>query len=138
MTDFNTEIIEAFRANAGVVGGHFEGKRLVLLHHVGRKSGTEYVTPLVGAGDGDAYLVCGSMGGAPADPTWVANIEQGSGETTIEVGTEKPRVRTTVIRPGTPDWERVYGIWAAYWPDAKEYEKNTDRKFPIIKLEPIA
>lgn len=138
MSDFNTQVIEEFRANKGVVGGHFEGKRLVLLHHVGRRSGTEYVTPLVGPSDGDAYLVCGSMGGAPADPTWVANIEQGPGETTIEVGGESLRARTTVIRPDAPDWERLYGIWAAYWPDAKEYEKKTTRKFPIVRLEPVA
>jgi deazaflavin-dependent oxidoreductase (nitroreductase family) len=143
MTDMNTQIIEAFRANAGVLGddvagGHFTGKRLLLLHHVGRVSGTERVTPLVAANDGDAYLVVGSMGGAPKDPDWVANIEDGSGETTIEVGDQTLRATTTVVRPGSSEWERLYGIWAAYWPDAKEYEKNTDRKFPVVRLDPKA
>jgi deazaflavin-dependent oxidoreductase (nitroreductase family) len=98
MPGMNDQIIETFRANAGVVGGHFEGKRLVLLHHVGRRSGQERVTPLVAASDGDSYLVAGSLGGGPEDPLWVANIEAGSGETTIEVG---------------------------------------DRRFPIIRLQPI-
>jgi deazaflavin-dependent oxidoreductase (nitroreductase family) len=143
MTDMNTQIIEAFRANAGVLGddvagGHFTGKRLLLLHHVGRVSGTERVTPLVAANDGDAYLVVGSMGGAPKDPDWVANIEDGAGETTIEVGDQTLRATTTVVRPGSSEWERLYGIWAAYWPDSKEYEKNTDRKFPVIRLDPKA
>jgi deazaflavin-dependent oxidoreductase (nitroreductase family) len=143
MADMNDGVIEAFRANAGVLGddvmgGHFTGKRLVLLHHVGRVSGTERVTPLVAATDGDAYLVVGSLGGAPEDPKWVANIEDGPGETTIEVGDKTLRARTTVVRPGQPDWERLYGIWAEYWPDSKEYEKNTDRKFPVIRLEPKA
>jgi deazaflavin-dependent oxidoreductase (nitroreductase family) len=143
MTDMNTQIIEAFRANAGVLGddvagGHFTGKRLLLLHHVGRVSGTERVTPLVAANDGDAYLVVGSMGGAPKDPDWVANIEDGAGETTIEVGDQTLRATTTVVRPGSSEWERLYGIWAAYWPDAKEYEKNTDRKFPVVRLDPKA
>jgi deazaflavin-dependent oxidoreductase (nitroreductase family) len=143
MTDMNTQIIEAFRANAGVLGddvagGHFTGKRLLLLHHVGRVSGTERVTPLVAANDGDAYLVVGSMGGAPKDPDWVANIEDGAGETTIEVRDQTLRATTTVVRPGSSEWERLYGIWAAYWPDAKEYEKNTDRKFPVVRLDPKA
>ncbi|MDR7380773.1 nitroreductase/quinone reductase family protein [Promicromonospora iranensis] len=143
MADMNSEVIDAFRANAGVLGddiagGHFTGKRLVLLHHVGRVSGTERVTPLVAATDGDAYLVVGSLGGAPKDPAWVANIEDGPGETTIEVGDTTLRVATTVVRPGQPDWERLYGIWAEYWPDAKEYEKKTDRPFPVIRLEPQA
>ncbi|MFD6138558.1 nitroreductase/quinone reductase family protein [Promicromonospora sp. NPDC060271] len=143
MADMNSGVIEAFRANAGVVGddvmgGHFTGKRLVLLHHTGRVSGKEYVTPLVAATDGDAYVITGSLGGAPKDPAWVANVEDGPGEATIEVEDKTIRVRTTVVRPGQPDWERLYGIWAEYWPDAKEYEKNTDRKFPVIRLEPKA
>jgi deazaflavin-dependent oxidoreductase (nitroreductase family) len=138
MSDFNAQIIDEFRANAGVVGGHFEGKQLLLLHHIGRKSGQERVTPLVVAADGDAYLVCGSMGGAPADPVWVANIEAGSGETTIELGTDKVRAATTVIRPDGPEWQRVYGIWSANWPDSKEYETHTDRKFPIVRLVPVS
>jgi deazaflavin-dependent oxidoreductase (nitroreductase family) len=121
-----------------VVGGHFEGKRLLLLHHIGRKSGQERVTPLVAAPDGDAYLICGSMGGAPADPVWVGNIEAGSGETTIEYGDQTLRATTTVIRPDGPEWQRTYGIWAEYWPDAKNYEANTDRKFPMIRVVPVS
>ena len=141
MADTNTEIIEAFRANAGIVdapiaGGHFDGKRLVLVHHVGRVSGTERVTPLVAATDGSTYLVVGSMGGAPKDPAWVANLEDGPGETTIEVGDQTLRATTTVVRPTSPEWERLYAIWAEYWPDAKEYETHTDRKFPVIQLDP--
>lgn len=143
MADMNTEVIQAFRANAGVLGadvagGHFDGKRLVLVHHVGRVSGTERVTPLVAATDGDAYLVVGSMGGAPKEPAWVANLEDGPGETTIEVGDQRLRATVAVVRPTSPEWERLYGIWAQYWPDAKEYETRTDRKFPVIRLVPQA
>jgi deazaflavin-dependent oxidoreductase (nitroreductase family) len=136
--DVNNQIINAFRANHGVVGGPFEGKRLVLLHHTGRRSGKEYVTPLVSASDEDAFLICGSLGGSPTDPLWVGNIEAGPGETTIEAGDRTVRVRTTVIRPHSPDWERVFGIWSTYWPAAHEYQKNTSRKFPIVRLEPVA
>ena len=137
IAEMNAQIIGTFRANAGVVSGPFEGKRLVLLHHIGRRSGQERVTPLVSATDGDAYLICGSLGGAPNDPVWVANIEAGPGATTIEVGERTLRVKTTVVRPTSQDWERLYGIWSANWPDSKEYEKNTSRKFPIIRLEPV-
>lgn len=141
--DMNTMIIDAYRANAGVLGddvagGHFTGKRLVLLHHVGRVSGTERVTPLVAAKDGDAYLVVGSMGGAPKDPVWVANVEEGPEVVTIEVGDQALQARATVVRGPSAEWERLYGIWAEYWPDAKEYETHTDRKFPVIRLEPVA
>jgi deazaflavin-dependent oxidoreductase (nitroreductase family) len=136
--DWNRQVIETFRADNGVVGGHFEGKRLVLLHYVGRRTGQQRVTPLVAARDGEAYLVCGSLGGAPHDPVWVANIEAGTGRTTIETGGDAPvAVATTVVRPDAPEWPRLYGIWSEYWPDSKEYETHTSRKFPIVRLDPV-
>jgi deazaflavin-dependent oxidoreductase (nitroreductase family) len=137
IAEMNVQVIDTFRANAGVVGGPFEGKRLVLLHHIGRRSGEARVTPLVSATDGDAYLICGSLGGAPEDPVWVGNIEAGPDETTIEVGEQTLRVKTTVVRPTSKDWDRLYGIWSAYWPDSKQYETRTSRKFPIVRLEPV-
>jgi deazaflavin-dependent oxidoreductase (nitroreductase family) len=138
MASFNEQTIELFRTNAGIVGGHFEGKRLVLLHYVGRRSGQERVTPLVAASDGDSYLVCGSAGGADQDPLWVANIEAGPGETTIEVDDRIVPAKTTVVRSTSPQWQRLYGVWKAYWPDAAQYETQTSRKFPIVRLDPVA
>ena len=134
MASFNDNIIEIFRANDGVVGMHWEGKTLVLLHHVGRRSGKEFVTPLVAAPAGDAYVICASMGGAPEDPQWVANLEAATGPVTIELGPATTSVDYEVIRPGDPRWEDVYGIWRDYWPDAREYEKKTDRQFPVVLL----
>src|SRR5258705_781638 len=138
MASMNDQIIETFRANAGVVGGHFEGNRLVVLHYVGRRSGQERVTPLVAAGDGDSYLVSGSADGADEAPLWVANVEAGSGETTIEVGDRTVRVKTTVVRSTSPQWQRLYGAWKAYWPVAAQYETRTSRRFPIVRLDPVA
>src|SRR5690349_13575518 len=45
--DWNRKVIEEFRANAGKVGGYFEGAPMVLVHHLGARTGTERVTPLV-------------------------------------------------------------------------------------------
>jgi deazaflavin-dependent oxidoreductase (nitroreductase family) len=134
MASWNDTVIETFRANDGVVGGHWEGKMLILLHSVGRRSGKEYVSPLVAAPDGDGYVICGSLGGAPTDPQWVANLEAASGPVTIELGPDTLKADHTVVRPGDAEWERLYGIWREYWPDAAEYEKKTDRKFPVARL----
>ena len=135
MASFNDTIIERFRANDGLVGMHWEDKTLVLLHHVGRQSGKEFVTPLVAAPDGDAYILCASLGGAPEDPQWVANLEAATGPATIELGAARIAVDYEVVRPGDPRWEDLYGIWREYWPDALEYEKKTDRKFPVVRLQ---
>ena len=134
MASWNDTVIETFRANDGEVGGHWEGKTLILLHGVGRRSGKEYVNPLVAAPDGDGYVICGSLGGAPTDPQWVANLEAASGPVTIELGSDTLKADHTVVRPGDAEWDRLYGIWREYWPDAAEYEKKTDRKFPVARL----
>jgi deazaflavin-dependent oxidoreductase (nitroreductase family) len=134
MASWNDTVIETFRANDGMIGGHWEGKTLILLHTVGRRSGTEYVNPVVAAPDGDGYVICGSMGGAPTDPLWVANLEVASGPATIELGSETVKADYTVVRADDPDWEHLYGIWRAYWPDAAEYETKTTRKFPVVRL----
>jgi len=75
MASFNDTMIENFRANNGILGGPFEGKSTLLLHTPGRKSGKEFVNPLVAAPYGDSYIICGSAGGALQDPQWVANLE---------------------------------------------------------------
>jgi deazaflavin-dependent oxidoreductase (nitroreductase family) len=137
MASFNDTVIENFRANAGVLGGHWEGKETLLLHTPGRKSGKEFINPLVAAPDGDSYIVCGSGGGAPADPEWVANLEALDGTVTIELGAETRTAGYRVVRPGRDDdWDRLYGIWRAYWPDAADYETKTDRKFPVVVITP--
>ena len=135
MASFNDTVIENFRANAGVLGDHWEGKDDLLPHTFGRKSGKEYVNPLVAAPYGGSHIVCGSGGGAPADPLWVANLEAIDGPVTIELGRDTLRADYRVVRPGRDDdWDRLYGVWRAYWPDAAEYEKKTDRKFPVALI----
>ena len=83
----NKETIKEFRANGGLVGGPFEGQTLLLLHHVGAKSGRERVSPLVYRTEGDAWVVFGSKAGAPTNPDWYHNL-LANPATTVEVGTE--------------------------------------------------
>ncbi len=135
MASFNDTVIADFRANDGVLGGHWEGKTTLLLHTPGRKSGKNFVNPLVAAPHEGSYLLCGSAGGAPNDPQWVANLEAIDGPVTIELGADTVQADHRVARPGRDDdWEQLYGVWREYWPDAVDYEKNTDRKFPIAVI----
>ena len=85
--DFNTQVINEFRANAGVVGGYFEGKPMVLVTHTGAKSGVERTTPLVCSTDGDRVVIIASMGGAPTNPAWYHNMVANP-TVTVELGTE--------------------------------------------------
>jgi hypothetical protein len=68
MAEWNSNIIEEFRANEGRVGGMFEGAPLLLLHSTGRRTGEERVNPLMYLADGDRRIVFGSKGGHTAHP----------------------------------------------------------------------
>jgi deazaflavin-dependent oxidoreductase (nitroreductase family) len=135
MASFNDTVIDNFRANDGVLGGHWENKKVLLLHTPGRKSGKQFVNPLVAAPDGGSLVICGSAGGAPKDPEWLANLEAIDGPVTIELGADTVQADHRVVRPGRDDdWDRLYGVWRAYWPDAAGYEQNTDRQFPVAVI----
>src|ERR1700756_3374724 len=88
--DWNASTIAEFRANEGRVGGPFEGAPLVLVHHRGRKSQREYVTPVMympDEADNDAIYVFASKGGAPSSPDWYYNLTA-AGQGTVERGAE--------------------------------------------------
>jgi deazaflavin-dependent oxidoreductase (nitroreductase family) len=133
MGETDASVIAEFRANGGVVGGPFEGKHLLLLHTVGRRSGKTYVHPMVYAMDGGSFLTSASDGGADREPLLVANVEAMS-EVIIEVGERTLRTKPTVWREG-PERDRLYAVLVRSWPDLMEYEERTFRTFPVIQLD---
>lgn len=72
--EMNAAVIEEFRANAGTVGGSFEGASLLLLHTTGAKTGAERINPLMYRPEGDRMYVFASKGGAPTHPDWYHNV----------------------------------------------------------------
>src|SRR5437588_2248572 len=93
--EWNRKIIEEFHANAGKVGGMFEGVPILLLHHRGAKTGTERINPLAYRRDGESYVVFASKAGAPDNPDWYHNVKANS-EVEIEVGTDSLKARARV------------------------------------------
>jgi deazaflavin-dependent oxidoreductase (nitroreductase family) len=131
MSDFNQGIIEEFRANAGKVGGPFEGAPMLLLHTRGRKSGKERVNPVVYRQLDDGWAIFASKGGAPTNPDWFGNL-MANPETSIEIGTDTVDVEARVAEPD----ERA-GIWEAQkqlMPGFADYERKTDRQIPVVIL----
>ncbi len=132
--DFNQNIIDEFRANAGEVGGMFEGAPMLLLHNVGARSGQERISPLVYLADGDRYVIFATKGGAPTNPAWYHNVKARP-EVNIEVGTKTIHARAEEVTGAERD--RLYGIQAAKRPNFAEYERKTDRVIPVIVLTPV-
>jgi deazaflavin-dependent oxidoreductase (nitroreductase family) len=134
--DWNRAIIEEFRANRGKVGGRFEGRPLLLLHHVGARSGTTRVNPLVYQDLGGGRMaIFASKGGAPTHPDWYHNLVKNP-RATVEVGTEKFDAIARVARG--EERERIWNEQKRRMPAFADYERKTKRKIPVIILERIA
>jgi deazaflavin-dependent oxidoreductase (nitroreductase family) len=133
--DFNQKIIDEFRANAGRVGGAFEGGRLLLLTTVGARSGAPHTTPLGYLPDGDRVLVIASAGGSARHPAWFHNL-LAEPQATVEVGPFSYEARAEVLENGerTTMFDRAIELdpgWA-------DYQNGTTRTLPVVALHQIA
>ena len=130
--DWNTRVIDEFRANSGKVGA-FPDNNLLLLHHTGAKSGQERVSPLAYLPVDGGYAIFASKAGAPENPAWYHNL-QAHPQATIEVGTETVPVTARLTSPDErePIWTRQKELQ----PGFAEYEQKTSRQIPVVILEP--
>jgi deazaflavin-dependent oxidoreductase (nitroreductase family) len=133
MADFNQQVITEFHQNEGVVGGMFDGMPLLLLHHVGAKSGTARIAPLAYLADGGRYVIFASKAGAPEHPSWFHNLNAHP-QTKIEVGTA---VINVVASEATGDERaRLYTAQVEVSPQFGEYQSKTTRQIPVVVLTP--
>ena len=131
--DFNARIIDEFRANEGRVGGVFEGSTLLLLHHVGARSGTDRVNPLAYDRDGDRYVIFASKAGAPSNPDWYHNLKAHP-NVSIEVGTDT--IDVVADEAVGEERDRLFRRQTERSPGFAEYQAKTDRLIPVIVLTP--
>jgi deazaflavin-dependent oxidoreductase (nitroreductase family) len=137
--EFNAKVIAEFRANQGVCGGFFEGKPMVLVTHIGAKTGTRRTTPLVCSVDRvagtDRIVIIASMGGAPTNPAWYHNLVAHP-EVTVEFGTEAFTARA--VEQHGDERRRLYDQQAATMPFFHDYQARTERTIPVFVLERAA
>lgn len=133
MSDYNSAIIEEFRANAGMVGGNFQGAPLLLLHSIGAKSGQERIHPMMYLADGDRYLVFASKAGASTNPDWYHNLKANP-VASIEVG--EATVEVEAVDLVGAERTAMYEKQASLYPGFAAYQENTDRIIPVIALVP--
>jgi deazaflavin-dependent oxidoreductase (nitroreductase family) len=130
--DFNSRIIEEFRANNGHVGGSMD---VLLLHHTGARSGAQRVNPLAYQSIGEGYAVFASKAGAQTNPAWFHNLVAHP-DATVEVGAETVRVRARVAEPTERDV--IYARQAERVPQFAKYEEAAaPRKIPVVVLDPV-
>ncbi|WP_228838616.1 nitroreductase family deazaflavin-dependent oxidoreductase [Nocardia amamiensis] len=132
MTDFDCRTVEAFRANRGRVGGVLAGTPLILIHHIGAKSGIERVTPLAyfAQNDGD-FAIVASNGGSPTHPMWYYNLKANP-TITVEVGIERfPAQAEELVGTARAElWSKLLAESA----ELTEYQGRTERMIPLLLL----
>ena len=105
---------------------------MLLLDHVGAKSGVKRTSPLLYIPNGDDLVIVASKGGYPKNPAWFYNL-RANPETTVQVGSERRPVRARVANPEEKGrlWPRVVDAYGGY----DDYQRRTGREIPLVILE---
>ena len=124
----------AYRLTNGLVGHYFPGAPpVLLLDHVGPRSGKRRTTPLVYLRDGADFVIVASKGGYPRNPAWFHNL-RANPDVTIQVGSLHRAVRARVATPQERArlWPKVVETYVGY----AYYQQRTEREIPLVILEP--
>jgi deazaflavin-dependent oxidoreductase (nitroreductase family) len=131
--------VALYRRSNGGLGGHLPGwpaARILLLDHVGARTGRRRTSPLMYHQDGDTVAVVASKAGQPTNPAWFHNLKANP-DTTIQIGRE---VRSVHARVATDDErQRLWPEFVAFYPGYEFFERHAKgRKIPVVILDPRA
>ena len=124
-----------YKKTGGRIGHTFPGfPTMLLLDHVGAKSGVRRTSPLLYVEDGPNLVIIASKGGYPKNPAWFYNL-RANPDTTVQVGSEKRAVRA---REATEEERpRLWAKAVASYGNYEHYQaRSRGRKIPIVVLEP--
>src|SRR3954447_19718753 len=122
-----------YRATNGLIGHRIPGlPPMLLLDHVGARSGRKRTLPLLYIRDGDDIVIVASKGGYPKHPAWFHNL-QANPDTTVQIGSERRAVHARVAGPEERArlWRKVVDAYSGY----REYQDRTGREIPLVILE---
>ncbi|MEV4101844.1 nitroreductase family deazaflavin-dependent oxidoreductase [Nonomuraea sp. NPDC049649] len=130
---YGREHVKRYRETDGAEGHDWNDTTVLLLTTKGRKSGEPYTTPLIyQAHDGD-FVVVASKGGDPADPDWYKNL---AADPEVEVQVRGDRFAAHARTASDAERPELWRLMTATWPEYDEYTTKTDRKIPVVVLEP--
>lgn len=126
--------VRIYRLTNGAIGHRFPGAPpMLLLDHVGAKSGVKRTTPLVYVEDDPNVVLIASKGGHPRNPAWYHNL-RAHPDTTVQIGSELRPVQARVATP--PERKRLWPKAVATYAGYDGYQQRTKREIPLVILEP--
>jgi deazaflavin-dependent oxidoreductase (nitroreductase family) len=131
---YGKEHVDRYLATDGEEGYYWRnGTTILLLFTRGRKSGKEYIHPLIYREWGEnAYLIVASKGGAPEPPDWYLNLKA---DPEVEIQVHGDRFKVQARDAGPDEHADMWQHMVEVWPDYDEYQKKTDREIPVVVLE---
>lgn len=125
----------AYRATGGRVGHHIPGvpAPILLLDHVGAKSGVKRTSPLSYIADGEDVVLIAAKGGYPKHPAWLHNLKANP-DTIAQIRSEHQPVHARIATPEERErlWPVAVGVYKGY----ETYQRRIDREIPLVILEP--
>ena len=136
--DWVREQVELYERSGGLEGTTLmdTGLPVILMTHVGHKTGAIRKSPLMRAKDGDRYILVGSQGGAPTDPAWVHNL-RANPKVEIRDLTVVRAMQVSEVTDAT-ERARLWKIAVAAYPPYAEYQTKTTRQIPVFVATPLA
>lgn len=131
--DYNTAIIEEFRANNGRLGGRWEGSKLVLVNTIGARSGQVRTVPLAYLQQDDRIYIVGSAAGSEKHPDWYHNL-LANPDVTYELGDAPVEARATLLR--SDERTRIWNDIVVAMPFFGNYQEQVSREIPVFALTP--
>lgn len=129
--------VAVYRWSSGKLGGHVPGwpdARIVLVDHVGAKTGVRRTSPVIYHEDGDAIAVAASKAGQPTHPAWFHNLIANP-DTTIQIGSVVREVRARIATEEERD--RLWPRFVELYPGYDFFQRNAkERMIPIVILSP--
>ena len=128
--------VAVYRATGGRIGHTLPGlPTMLLLDHVGAKSGKLRRSALLYIRDGDDLVIVASKGGYPKNPAWFYNL-RANPDTVVQVGSEHRKVRARVATAEERErlWPKVTKSYGGY----AGYQERTEREIPLVILEPAS
>ena len=130
--------VELYEGSGGTEGLTLRdtGLPVVIVTHVGNKTGAIRKTPLMRVADGDGYVLIGSQGGAPKNPVWVYNL-RANPAVTIRDATAVQEMRVREVHDD-PERARLWDLAVAAYPPYTDYQNKTERRIPVFRAEPVS
>jgi deazaflavin-dependent oxidoreductase (nitroreductase family) len=122
-----------YRLTKGRIGGKYQGAPVALVESVGRKSGKRRTHPLLCTEDGENLVVVASKGGIDKHPAWYHNL-MATPETSANWYGDVRRVRAREAEGD--ERERLWKLMLKVYPTYEAYQRRTERRIPVIVLEP--